>query len=233
MDIQQDPLLLNQINVNLPGDAEEVITEKFNHYYEQYDDQVQTEFVLDRSMYKKRGMIIQFINTNTSGSSSMIGGIRLSLDDTRKAPCHLMTCYENIRNYGVGLLSRNFTATNCNVGVLETLSNEDYGLTFTVASLSILGKKLNPNRRHEGPLFYCAFEGLTEPVFLNPIDENLSDQAFFFNAYIYLLPHYQRRTLSLRNAQEGIAQAVDPNPSKKQRMGTFVPPPRVPYKEYQ
>jgi hypothetical protein len=231
MDIQQDPLLLQQVNVDLPGDDEEAVAAKFSQYYEQYADHVQTELVVDASIYKKRGIVIQFVNTNTSGSSSMIGGIRLAIDDIRKVPRHLMTHYDSIRNYGVVLLGKHLTSTNCNVGVLEALSNEDYGLTFTVASLSSLGKRLNPNRRNEGPLFYCAYEGLVEPMFLNQVAENLVDQAYFFNAYIYLLPHYQRRTLSLRHAHEGLPQSVDPNPPKKQRMGTFVPPPRAPYQQ--
>jgi hypothetical protein len=41
---------------------------------------------LDGSFFTQKGVILQFINNNCAGATSLIGGLRLALTDIRKDP---------------------------------------------------------------------------------------------------------------------------------------------------
>ena len=94
------------------------------------------------------------------------------------------------------MLQRHFNDTQCAAGAGEPLTADDFGLTFSLASVSRSAAALNPSRRDEGPLFYCLFSGLTEATSLEEVNWNdgrVSEVTYFINGYIHLLPQSQRR----------------------------------------
>ena len=44
---------------------------------------------LDGSFFSQKGVILQFVNNNCAGATSLIGGLRLALTDIRKIPAYL------------------------------------------------------------------------------------------------------------------------------------------------
>ena len=148
------------------------------------------------SMIKKAGIIVQFSNSNAAGATSMIGGIRLALTDIRKAPNYIARNKTLLKQHAMRMLQRHFNDTQCAAGAGEPLTADDFGLTFSLASVSRSAAALNPSRRNEGPLFYCLFSGLTEATSLEEVNWNdgrISEVTYFINGYIHLLPQSQRR----------------------------------------
>ena len=148
------------------------------------------------SMLKKTGIIVQFSNSNAAGATSMIGGVRLGLTDIRKAPSYVARNKQLLKQHAMRMLQRHFQDTQCAAGAGEPLTADDFGLTFSLASVSRSAAALNPSRRDEGPLFYCLFSGLTEATSLEEVNWNdgrVSEVTYFINGYIHLLPQSQRR----------------------------------------
>ena len=151
---------------------------------------------IHESMVKKSGIIVQFSNSNAAGATSMIGGVRLGLTDIRKAPSYLQRNKALLKQHAMRMLLRHFQDTQCAAGAGEPLTADDFGLTFSLASVSRPGAALNPSKRNEGPLFYCLFSGLTEAA---PLEEHswndgrIAELNYFINGYIHLLPQSQRR----------------------------------------
>ena len=151
---------------------------------------------IHESMVKKSGIIVQFSNSNAAGATSMIGGVRLGLTDIRKAPSYLQRNKALLNQHAMRMLLRHFQDTQCAAGAGEPLTADDFGLTFSLASVSRPGAALNPSKRNEGPLFYCLFSGLTEAA---PLEEHswndgrIAELNYFINGYIHLLPQSQRR----------------------------------------
>ena len=160
---------------------------------------------LDTSFFTKRGILVQFVNSSCPGSTSMIGGIRLNLEDVRKAPAYLTKYKMQIKAHGIRYLTTHLQTMQCCIGANEVLSPEDYGVSFSMASLSQQGKLLNPNKRNEGPLFYCLFPALLQPIMLQAEHWEYGiahDAAYVVNAYINLLPKTQRRSYVILQARE-------------------------------
>ena len=151
-----------------------------------------SEFV-SPSVYTRKGFIIQFVNNNAKCSATLIGGFRTSEKDVRKIPSFIETNETFIKKLAVEVLTRHLRETQCGVGAMEFLCDEDYGMSFSLASLSPRGMSLNPSRRHDGPLFYCHLPGLCEPCYINQTPGEGVDSAHVVNCYIHLLPSAQRR----------------------------------------
>ena len=188
-------------------------------------DQLQCEFVDSSLITKRGGTLIQFINSNCQGATNLIGGIRIGLDDVQRIPAYLARYKSNVKLHALRCLRRHFSENQCAVGAMETLTADDYGLSFTMASLSPRGITLNPSKRSEGPLFYCVFPGLTEPVFLRDEGEDNVEYAHVVNAYIHLLPQGQRRSMVVQKAKEEASKKASEAtpPSKKPRMQPYRP----------
>ena len=133
-----------------------------------HEQEVLCEYVHE-SIVQKSGIFIQFINGNAVGSSSMIGGLRLGLTDIRKVPAYLSRHKGSIKQHGINMLNKHFTDTQCAMGAGELIPQEEYGLSFSVASVARQALTLNPSGRNEGPLFYCLFDGLVEPTALSEV----------------------------------------------------------------
>jgi hypothetical protein len=190
------------------------------------DATLECEYVDSTMLQKKGGTIIQFINSNCAGATNLIGGIRISLDDVRRIPAYLARYKNTVKLHALRFLRRHFQENQCSTGATETLTADDCGLSFTMASLSPRGITLNPSKRSEGPLFYCIFPGLTEPVFLKDDGEEEVEYAQVVNAYIHLLPTGQRRSVVIQRAKdEATKKAAEPTPPnpKKPRMQPYRP----------
>ena len=167
------------------------------------EGEVVCEFV-HSSLLKSNGVIIQFINANATGATNMIGGVRIGLLDVRKAPAYVSKHKLALKQHGIRMLQKHFTDTQCAAGAGELLNQEDYGISFSLASVSPTAMALNPTRRNEGPLFFCMFPALVEPTCLSEVnweEGKASEVAYILNAYIHLLPASQRRYRVLNKAK--------------------------------
>ena len=104
-----------------------------------------TSDLVSPSIYERRGFIIQFVNNNANCSPTVIGGVRTSERDVRKIPNFLTINKTTIRNLAVCTLNRHLRDTLCGTGATEFLSDEDYGISYSMASLSPRGSTLNPS----------------------------------------------------------------------------------------
>ena len=174
------------------------------------EDQMRSEYI-DPSFFTNTGIILQFINGNCPGTTSMIGGMRLHLADIRKAPAYLSKYKQQIKLHAIKALNRHFREMQCGLGAAETLFPDDFGMSFSLASISHIGTQLNPNRRNEAPLFYCLCPGLISPVTIvdtNWDTEVSAESAHVVNVYINLLPLHLRRSHVLSRARDEITIAA-------------------------
>ena len=173
-----------------------------------------TEFrspMVDDSLHDKRGIIIQFLNSGCPGTFPVIGGLRINLDDIRQVPLYLHQNKALIKQHGVRVLMNHWRELNYGLGSTELLTVDDFGIVFTVASVSPSAIRLNPQQRTEGPLFYCHLPALVEPQIVIHSDWAISTEGqavHVINAYITLISPHQRRTLMIRKEREEKATAV-------------------------
>ena len=213
----------SQANPQQPQNSEDekMVTAEVPAAYTALTDEEKKSDFVDGSFFTKKGIVVQFINGNCPGSTSMIGGIRLSLTDIRKAPAYVSKYRQQIKAHAVKFLTTHLQAMQCSIGATETLAPEDYGMTFSMASLSGQGIHLNPNKRNEAPMFYCLLSGLIAPVVLQHEAWEYGiphDEAYMLNAYINLLPKGQRRNQVIRQAKEDKAIADAPRPAQALEM---------------
>ena len=190
---------------------------------------------IDPTIYQKGGVILQFCNTNASAHATIIGGIRLALSDIRKVPAYLHKYRQNIKKIAVRTLTRHLLDSQCSVGLHETLSLEDYGMTLTVATLSQRARQLNPQGRGEAPLFYCLFPGLLEPTVLMANPDGTYQTGHILNLYIHLLPaHHRRVVLARKQTDKGEVELPAEGPSNKKSRPAYeaAPRPQVGYPPY-
>jgi len=184
---------------------------------------------IDSSLYRNRGVILQFINHNHPDSATVIGGIRLKVEDIKKVPAYLHKYKQRVKAYAIDVLQRHILDTQCPAGVSEAIAPDDYCLTYMIASLSENGRRLHPTGRQEGPLFYCLFPALVDEVYLYLEQDGTPSTAHVINVYIHLNEASRRRTaVHKRNCEEATkkaeaaaaaaARANGPD-SKKPRMG--------------
>ena len=169
-----------------------------------------SEYV-DDSFHEKQGMIIQFLNGSCPGATTVIGGIRTNLMDIRKAPLYLSQNKALIKHHASRFLLDHWRDLNYGMGSTEIITVDDFGVTFTVASVSPLGCKWNPLQRMEGPLFFCHLPALVMPqtVIHSDWHTHLEEVAVHvINAYITLLPPHQRRTALMKKDKEDKAAAI-------------------------
>ena len=167
-------------------------------------DEMRCEY-LDETFFAKKGVIVQFINGNCAGSTSLIGGMRLAITDIKKVPAYLSRTKLQLKIHAMKYLQAHLQSMQCCIGATEALCAEDYGMSFSVASVSQAGAALNPGKRNEGPLFFCLFSGLVEPAIVTLSDWDLNvdhDVAHVVNCYIHLLPASQRRRMVIKKSVE-------------------------------
>ena len=161
--------------------------------------------LVDDSIHNKRGIIIQFINSGCPGTFPVIGGVRINLEDIRMIPQYLHQNQALIKQHGARILLEHWKAINFGLGSLENLTIEDFGLVFTVASVSNNAIRLNPNQRTEGPLFYCHLPAMVFPQTIINADWATSTEEYavhIINAYITLIAPHQRRSVMIKRDRE-------------------------------
>ncbi len=167
--------------------------------------------LLEESFFLRKGVILQFINNNCTGATSLVGAIRLALDDIRKIPAYLERNFFRLKYFAVKCLDRHIKANLCATGAGENLTHDDYGMSFSLASVSQRGLLLNPSKRNEGQMFYCLYPGLHDPVFLGTNPDGTEDFAHIVNAFIHLMPSPQRRNRVLMKLEnESPSPALSP-----------------------
>jgi hypothetical protein len=194
------------------------------------EEEVKSDLV-DDSFHKKRGMFVQFLNQGCPGTPMVIGGIQINCSDIRRAPAYLSRNKRLIKQHATRCLMKHFQDMQSGAGANETLTVDDFGMTFSVASVSQIRATLNPSRRQEGPMFFCHFPALVEATTLVHADWNnglLGETVHVINAYISLLPAHQRRHVIIAKAKEekaasqnaaAAALVQSPCPAKKPKAG--------------
>ena len=167
--------------------------------------------LVDDSLHEKKGIIIQFVNSGCPGTFPVIGGLRINLEDIRQVPLYLHQNKALIKQHGVRVLMNHWRELNYGLGSTELLTVDDFGIVFTVASISPNAIRLNPQQRTEGPLFYCHLPALVEPQIVVHADWAIGAEGqvvHLINAYITLISPHQRRTLMIRREREEKAAVV-------------------------
>jgi len=160
------------------------------------------EFVcefFDLEMVSRRGTILQYINTNCTGATCMVGGSRINVVDPRKIPLYLSKNVSFIRQHAVSALHTHFKYTHCATGALERLAPDDYSISFSWASLTDLGRQLNPYGRSDLPLAYSAYDNLIQPLWLSKED---SFPTYVVNVFIQLQEASRRAPAVIMKAKE-------------------------------
>jgi hypothetical protein len=197
--------------------------------------------LVDDSIFDKRGILIQFLNSNCTGSPHVFGGMRLAILDIQKVPAYLAKYRRLIKQHAVKALTKHFSEMQRGAGAAETLGWDDLGMTFTVATVTGHGALLIPGKRQEGPLFFCRFAALVDPVVLTHTDwgTNTEGEAVHVvNCYIMLPPPHARRHILITKARQDAAAAQaqpikggvvllssNDTPAKKPRISTSAPLP--------
>ena len=104
-----------------------------------------------------------------------------------------------IRQHAVLTLQQHLLDTQCATGVMETLTVEDYSLSFSWASITEEGRILNPFGRSELPLAFAAFDKLVAP---RPISRDDQQGSLVVNVFIMLQEPAKRRGAVLKRSRE-------------------------------
>ena len=148
-------------------------------------------------------LIVQFINHNCHDSATVIGGIRLKVTEAARIPTFIAQIEGTIKTHAIACLKRHILENQCPVGTNEALTQDDFSLSFMIASLSPRGMAMHPSGRHEGPLFYCLFNTLVEDICLSYVEmDQEPPRAYVVNAYIHLVDTPRRRSHILKKQKE-------------------------------
>ena len=160
------------------------------------------EFVcefFDIEMVTKRGVVLQYLNNNSTGSTCMVGSTRINICDPRKVPLYLARNISIIRQHAVSCLRLHFKNTLCSAGAMEKLTTEDFSISFSWASVTDAGRALNPKGQSELPLGYAAYDCLVAPVWLTRSDPG---PMYIINVHIYLQEPMRRVTTVIQKAKD-------------------------------
>jgi hypothetical protein len=171
---------------------------------------------VDISLILYSGIYLQFVNLNATGSATMIGGVRIQLKDITKVPKYLSTNKSTILQWGASYLVQHLLDTQCPAAANEVITYEDFSISFSVATLSDEGRRLNPMGRNEGPVHFCVHPGLLQPAVLGRFTNGSIDEAHAINLYVHLLEAPKRGTSIMKKlkAEERAKQEAALQPKK-------------------
>ena len=165
-----------------------------------------------REMITKKGIIIQFLNSNSSGATTMVGVTRIGLSDPRKVPAFLQRNVGIIRQHAVTALQTHFKMTLCSSGALENLSPEDFSISFSWASLTEAGRSLTQHGKPDLALGYGLLDQYVQPILASRNDPY---PVCVLNAFVQLQDPSRRITTVIKKAREDEANRANPPPSKR------------------
>ena len=158
----------------------------------------------EQEMITRKGAIFQYINQNSLGASTMIGATRIGVQDPRKIPLYVQRYKSVIRQHAVATLQQHMADTQCSTGVLESLTVEDYSISFSWASISEEARNLNLHLKSEMPLTYAGFENWVVPKY--PCKDGVG--VYVVNVHIQLQEPTKRKNAVLKkNRDDEIAKA--------------------------
>jgi hypothetical protein len=166
---------------------------------------------LDATMISKKGIILQYLNYNSTGATTMIGVTRIGLNDARKMPAYVSRNIQVIRQHAVNVLQRHLQLTQCSTGALETLCAEDYSISFSWASVTEAGRQLTQNGRPDLALGYAMCDHLVAPV---RVSQNDPHPTYVLNVYVQLQEPTRRRNAVVKKAKEDEALKANPPPKR-------------------
>lgn len=170
-----------------------------------------TKFWIHPSMYENKGVIVQFINHNCHDMTSIFGGVRLKLETVTLFPEYLAENEGKLKAHAVAQLHRHLLRCQCIAGANETLTIDDYSVSYSIATISNEASLMNPNKRREGPIFYCHFPNLLGTIDLD-VDMGtgeIYDYAHVINLYIHLLDPSRRRNKVVEKLKAEAAQKAE------------------------
>ncbi len=119
----------------------------------------------------------------------------------KKSPGLPLKKQGNHQKHAVQQLHRHFFKCHCSNGATETISVENYSISYMLGSVSSLARQLHPNGRNEGPLHYCLFNNMTEKIVWNSDTQTgEQDASYLINAYIHLLEGHKRCEVVIQKA---------------------------------
>jgi len=170
-------------------------------------------------MLTKKGIILQYLNSNPAGATTMVGVTRIGLKDPRRMPAYVERNLSIIRQHAVAALQRHFKLTLCSAGVLETLTSEDYSVSFSWASVSHLGRSLTLHGKPDLALGYAVCEQMVAPVWVSHEDP---EPTYVLNVFVQLQEPSRRSTAVIKRAREEDASRQSSSPAKKPNNGNYV-----------
>ena len=162
----------------------------------------------EKEVVHKKGIVFQYINTNSTGATTAVGVTRINVTDPRKVPQYISRNLATIRQHAVSALQIHMRHTLCAAGILEKLTHEDFSISFSWASLTDAGRSLCLPGRSDLALGYAACDNLLMPILLSREDPF---PTYVVNVHIYLLDLTRRSTAVLAKAREEAAQRNNPD----------------------
>jgi hypothetical protein len=120
--------------------------------------------LLTHDMVTKKGIVFQFLNSNSVGTTT--GVTLIGLNNPRRIPAYIGQNIGIIRLHAVHTLQVHFLMTLCSAGIMETLSPEDYYVSFSWASLSEYRPSLSQHRKLDLGIGYGVCNVFVFPKFL-------------------------------------------------------------------
>ncbi len=154
------------------------------------------------SMVTKTGVMINFINHNCPDSATVIGGIRLRSDEIARIPAIIARHFTSIKTQAAHFLQKHLNRCQSALGITETITVDDFSLSFMLASVSDIGKSLHPTNRNEGPLHFCLFPKLCQLTPIGITQEGDVIDCYVINAYIHLMDAARRKNAVLKRKHE-------------------------------
>jgi len=178
------------------------------------EDDLRNEYV-DPTVLKQRGVYFIFINNNCPDAAERIGSFRIRQNDIRKIPSYCARYKPQIKARAVEALNRHIRDNHCAVAVIETLTVDDYSISFELASLSTEGDRVTSGK--PGPLSFCHCPGLIQPVLLaaDVAYAGDNDYAHVVNVHIHLLDSSKRR----EQVKKKLLELAQKGPIKRRNFG--------------
>ena len=165
----------------------------------------------DKEIVNKKGIVIQYLNSNSTGATNAIGVTRVNVTDPRRMPQYLTRNLTYIRQHAVSCLQTHMRLTLCAAGALEKLTAEDFSISFSWASLTDVGRSLCLPGRNDLALGFAGCESLLMPILINKSD---LFPTYVINAYIYLQDTTRRSTTVIAKAKEDAVARANPDRPK-------------------
>lgn len=221
---EEDDDLLNESGDDLEVDQDatrEQLDSRQGAPVEQFAFLPEEAFACDyvpKGIYHNQGPILQFINQNCADAATVIGGVRLPPMDVRTLPAYLSRNKQLVRAHAVRQLHQHLVDSQSAAGATESLGPDDYSMTFMLASVSKEGRALHPLGRQEGPLLFCMFPGLNQPVRLFDNADGSPEEVHVVNVYIHLYDVNRRRRAIIDRAAK----------AEEARVNALATPPVIP-----